>query len=405
VIGVDAGTSAVKWFDGKSYGTGFPKGKGIITGISSKSVFVKKAVYPVCRGRHLKELILNDVSADLGLPPEELGIAFCPAGRKGKGCEFLVFVERAENLKKSRLENSAILTVDVVGTANCALLTHADTACIVDAGKAKTAILELEGGRLKGVEIVRAGFEALLKKPDLLLNSGKLSSCGEVLLVGGGALSPDFRKLLSKVAKVKVPVLEPFGEETPLYYGAFGLYHFRRANCRATFARHSLLQFRTLTENRKRLIASGVLTAVGVASLAGAYTASIVESRKTYFAVKERYSRMVEKVLGTKVVAPEEQLSLAESRFLKLRRLLMADKPSILHYLSLISQAVPEGITVTELDGSLATGVFRVQGFAEKEEALTVFVENLKKHFGGVDISSSRSSGEKLHFVVTLKGR
>ena len=50
---------------------------------------------------------------------------------------------------------------------------------------------------------------------------------------------------------------------------------------------------------------------------------SYLQAKRDYLSFKREYKRAVEKILGERVVAPEEQLSQALSRFKRLKELLL----------------------------------------------------------------------------------
>ena len=408
MIGVDVGSEVTKWFDGRQFGTGFPQGKGIVAGVSSRTVFIKKSFYPLCKGNQLKKLIVNDVSSDVGILPEEIAVAFCPLKKEKNGCEFIVLVEKRETLKllEESFRDLAVVTADVIGIAVATRLIFGEgDLTVIDAGASKTAVIKLIGGKPISVEIVRAGFKALKSSPSLLKERViPLVETQKVILVGGGALDGEFVRLLKEHLTVEIPQEKPFGRETPLYFGAFGLFHFRKSPCKASFKELSLFSSEFFTKNRGKLIASAFMVFSGLLFLGAKEYLSYLQAKRDYLSFKREYKRAVEKILGERVVAPEEQLSQALSRFKRLKELLLLDKPSVLLYLGSISKAVVSGVKVLKLEGSSTAGSFKLTGVAENSEALKKFTDNLKKFFSKVNTDLSKETKRGVKFTITVFG-
>jgi hypothetical protein len=408
MIGVDVGSEVVKWFNGKLFGTGLPEERGVVAGVSSKTVFIKKAFYPLCRGHQLRKLLLNDISSDIGVLPEDIAVSFCPVKKEKEGCELLVFVERRETLEQieESLKDLTAVTVDIVGVATATRLIYGeDDLTVIDAGVSKTAILELSGGRLTSVEVVRAGFKALRSSPSLLSDRiFPLLRSKRVILVGGGALDGDFVKLLKEKFDVEIPEFEPFGKETPLYFGAFGLFHFRKSLCKASFKEFSILSSDFFTKNRKKLVASVLMVLSGLTLLTAAKYVAYLQVKGNYADFKREYKKAVEKVLGERVVAPEEQLSQAISKFKRLRELLLIQKPSVLIYLKKISDSVVDGVKVLKVEGSSTSDSFKITGLSESSEVLGNFTERLKKGFSKVNTDVTKETSKGIKFTITVSG-
>ncbi|RUM44966.1 MAG: hypothetical protein DSY35_01320 [Desulfurobacterium sp.] len=408
MIGVDVGSELTKWFDGRRFGTGFPEGRGIVAGVSSRTVFVKKSFYPLCRGNQLRKLIVNDVSSDIGILPEEISVAFCPVKKEKEGCEFLLFVEKKEALKplEESFKDLSVITADLVGVAIATKLVFGEEdLTVIDAGASKTAILELSAGKLTSVEIVRAGFGALKSSPSLLKE--RVTSAVEskrVVLVGGGALDEEFVELLREHITLEVPQEKPFGRETPLYFGAFGLFHFRKSPCRASFKELSLFSSEFFTKNKGKLVASAIMLFGGLAFLTVSEYLSYLQAKRDYLEFKREYKKAIEKVLGERVVAPEEQLSQALSRLKRLREFLLLDRPSVLYYLAGISKAIGSGVKVLKLEGSSTAGSFKITGVAENSKALKEFTDNLKRNFSKVNTDVSKETERGVKFTITVFG-
>jgi len=408
MIGIDAGSTLVKWFDGEKFGTGLKEGKNFITGISSKTVFVKKAFYPVCRGSQLRKMIINDVSADIGIEPENITISFCSVRKEKKGCEFLIFIEKKEIIDSldKNLKDSSVITVDIIGAATAAVLLYREeNLTVVDFGATKTAILSMEGGKLREVEIFRAGFPFLKKNRAFLEERIVPRLEGKVVVVGGGALDSEFMNILKGyVQSLEIPQIEVFGKETPLYFNAFGLYHFRKASCKAAFKEFSLFSSEFFVKHRSALITGGAITFVATVLFTVSQFLDFLYEKKNYELTSKEYKKVVEKVLQEKVLAPEIQVSQKLSNFKELRTFLLLDKPSILYSLSGISESVVEGIKILKLEGSAVSESFRISGYADEEKSFKVFTDNLSKYFEKVNTDKVKKVTKGIQFSISVSG-
>lgn len=408
MIGIDAGSAAIKWFDGEKFGTGLKEGKSFITGVSSKTVFVKKSFYPVCRGSQLRKMILNDVSADIGVEPENLTISFCPVRKEKKGCEFLIFIEKKETIDSldRSLKESSVITVDIIGAATAAAILYGEEdLTIVDFGAAKTAILSLKAGKLKEVEIFRAGFPFLKKNKAFLEERIVPRLEGRVVVVGGGALDSEFMNILKEyVQSLKIPEIEIFGKETPLYFNAFGLYHFRKASCKAAFKEFSLFSSEFFIKHRSALITGGAIILAATILFTVSQFFTYIHEKKNYELVSKEYKKVVGKVLQEKVLAPEIQVSQKLSKLRELKSFLLLDKPSILFSLSGVSKSVVEGIKILKLEGSAVSESFRISGYADEEKSLKVFTDNLSGYFEKVNTDKVKKVTKGIQFLISVSG-
>jgi len=407
MIGLDLGTEKLKWFDGKRFGEGTPSGNAPLTvGLSSHTVLVRRAAYPICKGANLKRLILSDVTAELSLDPSQVAVSYCLAEKRESGCEFFVFVEKREFLKEveGKFRYSGI-TLDLLGGL-AAVGKLYGSALVVDAGAAKVAFYLVQEGRLRHLEVLRGGFNYYRENLSLLLNrlSPFLSEGGKVLLIGGGALDDDFKEALSPKVDFEVPNFPPFGELAPLYFNAYGLYHFKSSTCKAYFSRSSLFDLEFLQKNRSLLLKAA---AAGLASLffiTVGQLFSYLSAKKEYYALKGALKEELSKVLGEPVLAPEIQVPQKLQELKELREFLLADRPPLLYYLHAVSSSVSDGVKVLSVEGSVRSGSFTVEGRAENGEALNRFVENLKKRFKKVSLSSNREVKGGVRFKLELSG-
>jgi hypothetical protein len=401
MIGLDYGTSGVKWFDGKKFGEGIPKGRGFVVGLTSLNALVKKASFPICRGRQLEKLILNEVSSDLSVEPSTLAVAYCPVKKEEKGCTFLIFVEKREALENlpNPLKEGSFLTLDVLGAASaCGALYPDLKLTVVDSGAGKTSLIRVDKGHLTDAEIIRGGFSFLLKSPDRLLS--KIGRDENLLLVGGGALSSEFRGLF-KGFNWEVPKFSPFEELSPLYFNAFGLYHFKRAKCKASFLRPSLFSSEFFRKNRELLVSASVVTVFSLLLLSVGELLELKAVKEEYELLKSSVRKELTRLLGEKVVLPEVQVPEKLSQLKELKKLLKVDEPSVLLYLKAISDSLPEGVKLLELSGSVSSAQFTLSGRAENQEALSKFTERLKERFEKISTSISKE-GKYLKFTITL---
>jgi len=386
MIGVDYGSSTVKWFDGKRFGTGLPEGRGLVVGLSSKTVLVKEAVFPLCRGKQLEKMVLNEVVSDLSVEPSQVAVAFCPAERLEKGCRHLIFVEKRELLEAlpPEVKEGSTLTVDLIGALSAATLLYPDEdLTVVDAGEGKVGFYFVSGSRLRAVEVFRLGYRSFVER------FGELSVpkvSGRLVLIGGGALSEEFVELFKEFSPL-VPEIPPFGEETPLYFNAYGLYHFKKSPCRAAFAQPSLLSSEFFQKNRGLFVRAGALVGLSLILLTAAEAIRVKVARDDYLAAKREFKERLSELLGEKVLIPEVQIPQKLEELKALKELLKVDQPGALLYLRAISESTTEGVRVLEVKGSASSGQFTVVGRFESEEALEAFVSSLKRRFKKVSVS------------------
>ncbi|WP_456342650.1 hypothetical protein [Thermovibrio sp.] len=397
MIGVDYGTKEIKWFDGKRFGKGLPERKGLTVGLTCAETLVKEAVFPLCKGRQLDKLVLNEVIADLSVEPSLISVAYCPVERLEKGCRLLIFVEKRELIDSlpRRLRESSVITLDLIGTAAAVKLLYPKGKLkVVDAGEGKLSLLSFEEGELKGVELFKGGFNKAEAWEEL---TARLERGQELLLIGGGALKKEVRELL-KDFTVKVPSLEPFGDETPLYFNAYGLYHFKKSSCKALFSRPSLFSSELLEKNRTILVRAGAIVIASLILITAGEVIKLKAAKRDYYNLKREVVRELSELTGEKVLLPEVQIPQKVEGLKELKEFLKVDQPSVLIYLKAISESVVEGIKVLEVSGSASSGQFVVVGKSSSEESLKRFTENLRRRFERVSISLA--DGKK--FKITL---
>ncbi len=399
MIGVDWGSSTVKWFDGKNFGTGIPEGRSFTVGISSSQLLVKSSFYPICSGSKLKKLILNDVATDLSVEPEELSVAFCQTEKLERGCNFLIFVEKRERLRElpEEILSKSQVTVDVLGGISAAL-TLSETFTLIDAGSKKVAVAIVKDGKVERLEVLRGGYA-------YHLNSGELFSLieevvqGTVFLTGGGALSEEFKKELSKVVSFTVPELELFGRETPLYFNAYGLYNFRKSPCKAFFKSFSFLSQDFLKE-KKRLLFVGGAVGLSLLAITGGLFFNYLSVKRDYYLEKKAFKKELSKIAGGELIAPEIQIPEKLNSYRDLADFLKINEPPLLYYINGISNSVVKGVKVLAVEGTLSSGSFTVKGRADKDSSLKAFVDNLRRYFKKVAISSTKSTGGRISFTI-----
>lgn len=408
MIGIDVGSAVTKWFDGETFGTGQIEGGNFITGISSRTVFIKESSYPVCKSRQLKRMILNDVSADIGINSDELLVSFCPVEVEKKGCKFLMFVEKKETIDSldENLKDSSAITVDFIGAATAASILYGEeNLTIVDFGATKTAIISLKGGRLRNVEVIRAGSPFLKRNRSLLYERIVPQLDGRVLVVGGGALDGELMGILKDcVQSVEIPEIGIFGKETPLYFNAFGLYHFRKASCKAAFKEFSPFSSDFFLKHKHALIASGIIALVATFFFTVSQIFNYIYAKGTYQLMSKAYKESVEKVLREKVLAPKIQVSQKLSSFETYKSLFLLDKPSILFPISGISKSVVKNIKILKLEGSAVSESFRVYGYADGEDSLNSFTNNLSKYFEKVNTDEVKKITKGIEFSISVSG-
>ena len=400
MIGVDFGSSSVKWFDGERFGEGIPKGRNFNVGVSSRELFVKFSEYPICRGSSLKKLILNDVSIELSVEPDEISVAFCPVERLQKGCRFLIFVEKRENLQRipEEILNSSQITVDLLGGINSLIKHYLDTFTLIDAGKGKVAVVNVQDGSIRGFEVFRGGFDYYVS--DLSFLKEFLSD--KVFLSGGGALSREFRESLRKVTDFEIPEIEPFGEKTPLFLNAYGLYHFRKSPCKAFFKALSLFSSEFFQKNRKLIVLSSFSLLLSLTLITSAEVLNLLRAKNDYYQTKRELNRELSRVLGERVLAPDIQVSQKLESLKQLADFLRLDAPSLLFYLDGISKSVVKGVNVISVDGSVSSGSFKLKGRAENSRVLDDFVKKLKTLFAKVSVSAERRDRKGIFFTILL---
>ncbi len=399
MIGVDWGSSTVKWFNGKEFGTGHPEGRGFTVGVSSSQLLVRESFYPICSGSKLKKLILNDVATDLSVEPEKIAVAFCQKEKLDKGCSFLIFVEKKERIRElpEEIVSKSQITVDLLGGVTAAL-NLSKTFTLIDAGSRKVALVNVRNGSIERVEILRGGYDYQLKTGELF-PAVKEMALEEVFLVGGGALSENFRKELSEFVSFTVPKLEPFGEETPLYFNAFGLYNFRKSPCRAFFKSFSLFS-QDLLKEKKRLLFIGTAVALSLSGITGGLFLSYLSARRDYYLQSREFNRELSRIVGEKLLAPEIQIPQKLNEYRELAEFFKVKTPPLLYYLNGISKSVVKGVKVLAVDGTLSSGYFTVKGRAESSGSLKQFVGNLKRYFKKVSLSSTRETKTGISFTV-----
>lgn len=399
MIGVDWGSSTVKWFDGKNFGTGIPEGKSFTVGVSSSQILVRKSVYPICSSSKLKKLIVNDVATDLSVEPEEISVAFCQTEKLENGCSFLIFVERSERLRDlpEKVSSRAQITVDILGGV-AAALNFSETFTLIDAGTKKVSVVSVKEGKLERIEVLRGGFSYHLKNRELLSLLEEMAS-ETVFLVGGGALSDEFREELTKVVSFTVPEVEPFGEETPIYFNAYGLYNFRKSPCRAFFKGISLFS-QDLLREKKRLLFIGTTVTLSLLGITGGLFLNYLSVKRDYYLQRKEFKRELSQIVGEKLLAPEIQIPQKLSEYRELANFLKINEPPLLYYIDSISKSTVEGVNVLAVDGTLSSGYFTIKGRAQGSKPLNLFVTNLKRYFKRVSVSSTKETKSGLRFTV-----
>ena len=399
MIGVDWGSSTVKWFDGKNFGTGTPKGRSFTVGISSSQLLVKQSFYPICSGSKLKKLILNDVSTDLSVNPEEISVAFCQAEKLEKGCRFFIFVEKRERLRElpEEISSKAQITVDILGGISAAL-TFSETFTLIDAGSKKVAVAIVKGGKVERLEVLRGGYTYHLNSGELFSLMGEIGQ-GTVFLTGGGALSEEFKGELSKAVSFTVPKVEPFGEETPLYFNAYGLYNFRKSPCKAFFKSLSFLSQDVLKEKRRLFLIGGAV-GLSLLGITGGLFINYLAVKRDYYLEKMAFKKELSKVAGEELLAPEIQIPEKLNSYRELADFLKINEPSLLYYMKGISNSVVKGVKVLAVEGTLSSGSFTVKGRADRDSSLKAFVDNLRRYFKRVSISSTKNTGGRIGFTI-----
>ncbi|WP_456456151.1 hypothetical protein [Thermovibrio sp.] len=397
MTGVDWGSKEVKWFNGKEFGLGFPSSSSAVLGLSSYGLLTKEATFPLCKGRELEKLVLNEVVADLGVEEEEVAVAFCPIERQEKGCTFLLFIEKREVLKgiPDRLKESSLITSDLIGGSTAFKLLYGEgEGLIVDAGSSKIAVYRVLNGVPVEVEVIRKGFNEVEGR-ELLDYIGS----SKAILVGGGALSGEFKERLKGI-DFQVPNFPPFGEESPLYFNAFGLYNFKSATCRALFQKPSIFSSEFLEKHGGKL---KFLLFSSVASLLLITASELIRfevAKRDYLSLKSEIRKELSKIAGEEILIPQVQIPEKVESLKELQKLLRLKEKSVLTYLKAISDSVNDKVEVLEVKGSSSLDRFTVVGRAESEDGFKEFIDSLKKRFKEVSVSLR----EKGKFKVNLKG-
>ena len=415
MIAVDVGSKLIKWFDGSSFGVcdkesfKFPASlKGAVIGVTSKSVFVKKAVYPVCKVSALKKLILNDISSDMMVSPEQISVAFCVLKREKAGCEVLIFVEKKEHLEEKKLTDEyRILTLDLVGGISAVSLVYeGDEFSYLDVGASKTAVVNFADGRLKSVDVLRVGGGFLKREPSYLKERLlPLIGSKNVIVSGGGALDGELIKLMSQHFEIEIPTFSPFGEKTPLYFNAFGLFNLKKSPCPASFSETSLLRSDFFEKHKKEILFASISLGAGISFFLLSQFLQYVACRQLLTKEENLLKTKLEKVLGEKVVAPDIQLSQAISNLKEEKKFFGVSNPSALFVLRKISDAVIPGIRIYKVKGSVYSDSFNIKGYADSEKDFGTFVNNLKKRFKNVsNVSTSSASNNSIKFSLTVSG-
>ncbi len=407
MVGVDLGSSLTKWFDGERFGTGFPKSGALSVGVTSKGVLVKFSTYPLCKGRNLEKIIVNEIEVETGVPSNEFSVAYCPVEKVDTGCKFLIFVEKKSRLEGEIFEEARHVTVDVVGmlAATSHVYGRDFTGTVVDAGMSKICVLKLEKGKPSSVEIIRIGFDSILKNRELI---GRFrEAAGErFILVGGGALDEDFTVFLSKENfEFEVPNFPPFGDLTPLYYNSFGLWRFRFADCKADFKRFRLLNSEVLSKYKRELTVAAVSLLVSLLLLTVGEFLRFSAAKKEYQNLDRAIKTKLSEVTGIRrVVAPKIQLKQSIENLERKAQFFMVDTPSVLVYVNNVSSSVVKGVKVLSLKVSVTDSSAEVSGLAENRDALDRFRQELVKKFKKVAVSTTKEVSSGVKFTIKLQG-
>jgi len=410
MVGVDIGTELTKWFDGERFGTGTPSGDAFSVGISSKGTLVRVSSYPLCSGRNLEKMMVAEVEAETGIPSEEIEVSYCSIEKLPKGCRFIVFVERKGHLWKvvEELKDRARhVTVDIVGVVSATLSVYGKgySGTVIDAGASKVSAVKVENGKPVSVDIIRTGFKGLMESREL---SNRLLGAvsGRTILVGGGALSEEFRGFLEeKGIDFEVPEFEPFGAETPLYYASFGLYRFRTSGCRADFKKFHLLGTQVISKHRNEILFSAVALLLSLILITAGEYMRFLSAKRDYRRLNEHLKSEVSKVLGVKrVVAPKIQLRSEIERLREEADFLLIGSPSILVPLDAISESVVGGVNVKALSVNILNQTAKISGIAKDEKSIDAFRRNLLKRFESATVSFSKRVKKGVKFTVEVKG-
>ncbi len=407
MIGVDVGSKAVKWFDGRRFGTGLPTADNFITGISSKSLLTSRETYPICGGSKLERIILNEISSKLSIDESELSISYCPVFKRGKACELLIFVERKSSissLDENLRERSRIITSDVVGTVSAASLLAKDST-ILDAGVSKLSVVMMAKGIPQRIEIVRTGFSSFINDEGLFKSEVLPLLAQRIMLIGGGALNEDFKSILSKNnIDFEIPTIEPFGKLTPLYFNAYGLQNFSSSPCKARFEESFILNSAIVRKNKKSIIAALSILGISLIVLTASGIAEFLSAKTDYQRSVKQFNKEVSSIIGSKtIIDPDIQVSQKLKSLTKLSDFLLMNKPNILRCVHYISNSVPERVKVLSLSANIKSETFIVKGKSFSNKNLYAFESKLRAFFKNVTSSIKHSNG-KVIFTLKLNG-
>ncbi len=397
MTGVDWGSKEVKWFNGKEFGLGTPNSKSAVLGLSSYGLLTKEASFPLCKGRELEKLVLNEVIADLGVEKEEVAVAFCPIKREKVGCTFHLFIEKRESLRAipEKLRESSLITSDLIGGATAFnLLYGEEEGVILDAGSSKVAVYRVLGGVPLEVEVIRKGFKEVEREELLTFLNGR-----KFLLIGGGALNGEFKEKLRGL-DFELPDFPPFGKEAPLYFNAFGLYNFKSSRCRALFHRPSFFSLEFLERHGGKLKFLAFSSVFSLFLITAGQFVRLEAAKRDYFSLKSEIKRKLSRITGEEVLIPQVQIPEKVEDLKELEKLLKVNDKSVLVYLKAISESVKGKVNVLEVKGSSLLDQFTVVGRADDEKSFREFLDSLKGKFKEVSVSL-RDKGK---FKVNLRG-
>ena len=408
MIGIDVGSEKVKWFDGKKFGFGYPQEKKSFVGISSKSLYVKKASYPICKGSQLKKLIVNDVISELDVDEEKISVSFCMTEKKEKECEFFVFVVKKEEIEN--FENVSYLTLDVVGAIASSLILYKEEEelTIVDAGSKKFSITCIKNGKLENLEIVRLGFKFLSKNSSFLEERLVPLLKGKVILIGGGALDEEFLKIFKKFcSSFEVPFFEPFGEKTPLFFNAYGLYHLKKLkslSCKPSFKESSIFSSEVWRKHKTTIVASAVLFFLSGILFTFSLALELLTKKRDYLTVLKEYKKNVGQLIGEKVLAPKLQISQKYSKVKELEKFFLLDKPSLLVPIEKLEESIDGSVKILDIEGSLDSETFSILGVSKDEKDIKELKEKFSIYFKKVNVDKVKRVEGGVQFTISLFG-
>jgi hypothetical protein len=410
VIGVDYGSSLVKWFDGKEFGTGIPKVGSISLGITSKGTLIKVSEYPLCKGKNLEQIIANEIEAETGISSKEFSVAYCPLEKVDSGCKLLVFVERKshlESLENDVYEKARHVTVDVVGmiSATHSIYGESFSGTVVDAGASKISVAKFTDGKVSSIEVIRAGFESMLGHEDLTARFKRIAG-KEFVLIGGGALDDSLVEFLKgKGIRFEVPEISPFGELTPLYYNSYGLWRFRLSSCRADFKKFHFISSEILSRYKREITISLISLIVSLLLLTAGEYLRFSAAKQRYKALDAALKREISGAIGDgKVVAPKIQLNQEFEKLKKKVSFYLLDSPSLIGMVGSISSSVVKGVNVYSLSVSAVEETAKISGISESNNSLNEFRQKLIKYFKNVTISSSKKVKGGIKFTIEVQG-